>query len=146
MGYIGGTELPFTYGEINAAAQAIRDCQPHVRLHHLYVGDFNDPLNTRRVAEALIAQGCDVLLSGVNLGNFGLFEAVRKAPGKVFFTTTYTSKHAYVPDRYLCSDIVNYVPPLEQVVRDIIHQGIRSGYYPITWGTGKMRYIRHFRK
>jgi len=46
-----------------------------------------------------------------------------------------------VPDRYLCSDIVNYVPPLEQVVRDIIHQGIRSGYYPITWGAGKMRYI-----
>jgi len=51
VGYIGGTELPFAYGEINAAAQAIRDYQPHVRLHYLHVGDFNDPLDTRRVAE-----------------------------------------------------------------------------------------------
>jgi len=141
VGYIGGIELPFTYGEINAASQAVRDYQPHVRLHFMHVGDFNDPLKTRLVAEALIAQKCDVLLSGVNLGNFGLFEAVRKAPRKVFFTTTYTSKHGYAPDRYLCSDIVNYIPPIEQVVRGIIRQGVRSGYYPVSWGEGKARYI-----
>lgn len=141
VGYIGGIELPFTYGEINAVRQAVRRYQPRVRLHYLYVGDFNDPLNTRRVAEALIAQECDVLLSGVNLGNFGLFEAVKKARRKVFFTTTYTSKHGYAPDNYLCSDTVNYIPPIEQVVGDIIRQGIRSGYYPVSWGKGKARYI-----
>ncbi len=50
-------------------------------------------------------------------------------------------KHAYAPNRYLCSDIVNYVPPLEQLVRDIVRKGTRSGYYPVRWGEGKARYI-----
>lgn len=141
VGYVGGMELPFTYGEINAAWQAVQQYNPQVKFHYLHVGDFNDPLNTRLVAEALISQGCDVLLSGVNLGNFGLFEAIKKAPHKVFFTTTYTSKSGYAPQNYLCSDIVNYILPIEQVLGDIIHRGIRSGYYPVSWGEGQARYI-----
>ena len=141
VGYIGGLELPFTYGEINAAGQALRQYRPGARLHHLYAGDFNDPLRTRLVAEALIARGCDIFLSGVNLGNFGLFEAVRTAPRKVFFTTTYTSKSGYAPDHYLCSDQVSYLPPLEKAIGDILTGRVRSGYYPVEWGPDKARYI-----
>ena len=140
IGYVGGIELPFTYGEINAAWQAISAYAPKTRLHYLYAGDFNDPLKTRLVAEALIDRGCDVLLSGVNLGNFGLFEAVRKAPRKVYFTTTYTRKSEYVPDHYLCSDIVDYVQPLTATVTAYL-KGRRSGYFPVTWGDGRARYI-----
>jgi len=140
IGYIGGLELPFTYGEINAAWQAISAHDDQARLHHLYAGDFNDPLKTRLVAEALIDRGCDVLLSGVNLGNFGLFEAVRKAPRKVYFTTTYTRKSGYVPGHYLCSDIVDYVQPLTATITAYLN-GRRSGYYPVTWGEGRARYI-----
>lgn len=141
IGYIGGMELPYTYGEINAAWQAIHYYNPFAKLHYLYVGSFNEPLKTRLAAEALIAQSCDVLLSGVNLGNFGLFVAVKQAPHKVFFTTTCTDKSGYAPEQYLCSDVINYLPPLETILADIVKKGIRSGYYPFGWGEGKASYI-----
>lgn len=141
IGYLGGMELPFAYGEINAAGQAIRAHNPELKLHYLYAGDFNDPLKGRMAAEVLIDQGCDVLLSGLNLANFGMFEAVKSAPRQVFFTTTYTSKSGYVPGHYLCSDRVNYLPPLAAALTDILENGRRSGYYPVRWGPDQARYI-----
>ncbi len=141
IGYLGGMELPFTYGEINAAWQAVRAHNPALKLHYLYAGDFNDPLKGRMAAEVLIDQGCDVLLSGLNLANFGLFEAVKSAPRKVFFTTTYTSKSGYVPGHYLCSDQVNYLPPLTAALTDILQNKRRSGYYPVRWGENQARHI-----
>lgn len=141
VGYLGGIELPFTYGEINAAGTAMREYRKELKLHHLYAGDFNDPLKARMAADALIDLGCDVILSGVNLGNFGLFEALKTAPRRVFFTTAYTSKKGYAPENYLCSDRVNYIPPIEAILKDVLEKGTRSGYYPVTWGEGYARYI-----
>ncbi len=140
IGYIGGLELPFTYGEMNAVYQALQKYNPKAKLHYIYVGDFNDPLKTRQAAEALMRKGCDVLLSAVNLGNFGLYNALKKAKKPVFFTGTYTSKKKYAPKHYLTSDLFNFVPPMVKAIENI-KKGVRSGYFPMEFGENKGRFV-----
>ncbi len=143
IGYIGGLEIPFTHGEINAIKQAAREIGKEVgktvTLEYLYVGDFNDPLKTRQAAEGLISKGVDVIISAVNLGNFGLYNAVKEANKPVFITTTYTSKKVQAPDNYLTSDLFNFVIPVSEVIKRLL-AGEKGGYVLLEYGKGKARY------
>jgi basic membrane protein A len=141
IGYIGGLELPFTRGEINALRQAMRDLGSAAVLEYVYVGDFNDPLKTRQAAEGLMAQGADVIVSAVNLGNFGLYSAVQEADRPVFITTTYTDKLVQAPDNYLTSDLFDFSGPLRAIVAKII-AGERGGFWSLEYGEGKARYTQ----
>ena len=143
IGYIGGLEIPFTHGEINAIRQAAREvgkkAGKKVTLEYLYVGDFNDPLKTRQAAEGLISKGVDVIISAVNLGNFGLYNAVKEASKPVYITTTYTSKKVQAPKNYLTSDLFNFTIPLTEVLKKRL-AGQKSGYVLLEYGKGKARY------
>lgn len=138
IGYIGGLELPFTRGEINALRQAIRDQGSGALLEYVYVGDFNDPLKTRQAAEGLMAQGVDVIVSAVNLGNFGLYSAVKEADRPVFITTTYTDKKVQAPENYLTSDLFDFSGPIKEIVGKVI-AGERGGFWSLEYGEDKAR-------
>ena len=141
IGFISGLELPFTYGEINAIYQALQDMglADKIKLHYIYTGDFNDPLKARQAAETLISKGCDVLISGLNLGNFGLFEAVKKAKRKVYFTATYSDKSESAPDNFLAADLFNFSYSMKKLVKEIMN-GEKGKYFPMEWGRDKARY------
>ncbi len=144
VGYIGGLEIPFTHGEINAVNQAILDLEKSgaakTSFEHVYVGDFNDPLKTRQAAEAMMAKGIDVIISAVNLGNFGLYTAVKEAKSKVFITTTYTSKYDQAPDNYLTSDLFDFKVPLREALSRTL-KGETGGYILLDYGPNKARYL-----
>lgn len=138
IGLIGGLELPFIRGEINAVNQAIKDQKSDVTLKYIFVGDFNDPLKARQAAEGLISQGVDVIISAVNLGNFGLYNAVKEAGKPVFITTTYTDKLTQAPDNYLSSDLFNFSIPVKGIVSKIV-AGENKGFWSMEYGEGKER-------
>lgn len=138
IGLIGGLELPFIRGEINAVNQAIKDQNSDVTLKYIFVGDFNDPLKARQAAEGLISQGVDVIISAVNLGNFGLYNAVKEAGKPIFITTTYTDKLAQAPDNYLSSDLFNFSIPVKGIVSKIV-AGEKKGFWSMEYGEGKER-------
>ncbi len=144
IGYIGGLEIPFTHGEINAITQALVDLKKAdgtaVSFEHVYVGDFNDPLKTRQAAEAMMAKGIDVIISAVNLGNFGLYSAVKEAKTPVFITTTYTSKSDQAPNNYLTSDLFNFKVPLTEALSRTL-KGETGGYILLDYGPDKARYL-----
>ncbi len=48
--------------------QAIADLGSDVTLVPVWTADFNDPAKTRQLADALIADGVDVIMGSVNLG------------------------------------------------------------------------------
>ena len=102
IAFVGAVKLPFQVGIINALKQSIADHDPAVDFKYIFVGDFDDPVKARQAAEALISQGYDVLLSALNLGNYGLFEAAKGKP--VWITTEYTDKRHFGPDNYLSSE------------------------------------------
>ena len=138
IGFIGGLELPFIRGEVNAINQALKDQKSDAKLEYLFVGDFNDPLKARQAAEGLMSQGADVIISAVNLGNFGLYSAVKEADKPVFLTTTYTDKATQAPDNYLTSDLFNFSIPVTGIVSKII-AGEKNGFWSMEYGEGKAR-------
>lgn len=135
IGYIGGVTLPFSYAEAHAIQQAITDSGLNVELKAVWAGDLNDPTKGRQVADALIAEGCDVLMGSLNLGMFGVFEAVKAAPDKVLVTAKYTDKKEYAPDNYMTSLLYDFSGPLAAIY-DKITAGETGGYYPLGFDTG----------
>lgn len=135
IGYIGGVTLPFSYAEAHAIQQAIDDSGLDVEFVAVWAGDLNDPTKGRQVADALIAEGCDVLMGALNLGMFGVFEAVKAAPGKVLVTVKYTDKKEYAPDNYATSLLYDFAGPLSEIYDNIL-AGETGGYYPLGFDTG----------
>ncbi len=135
IGYIGGLSLPFSYAEVHAIQQALADSGKDVELKMVWAGNFNDPTKARQVADALIAEGCDVLMGSLNLGMFGVFEAVKANPEKVLVTAKYTDKASYAPENYLTSLIYDFAGPLKDIYSKI-EAGETGGYYPLGFATG----------
>jgi len=137
IGYVGGIDLPFAKGEVNAVKQAIRDSGRKVEFHYVFVGDFNDVMKARQGTESLISKGVDVILSALNMGNFGMFPAVLEADRPVYVATSHTSKKFLAPSLYLTSALFNYTPPMEFIVGQIINEGKKTGLWTIQYGPGK---------
>ena len=135
VGYIGGLTMPFSYAEVHAMQQAVKDLGLDVEIKPAWVGDFNDPTKSRELAGAMIAEGADVIVGSLNLGMFGLFEAVKSASGPVWATGKYTDKSQYAPDNYLTSVLYDWAGPLKDIVQRIM-KGETGGYYPLGFDTG----------
>lgn len=135
IGYLGGLALPFSYAEVHAVQQAIKDLGLDVEVKAVWAGDFNDPTKARQVADALIAEGCDVIMGSLNLGMFGLFEAVKASPTRVLVTAKYTDKSTYAPENYLTSLLYDFAGPLKDIYARI-QAGETGGYYPLGFATG----------
>jgi len=135
IGYIGGQTLPFSYAEVHAIQQALKDLGLNVELKTVWVGDFNDPTKARQVAEALMAEGVDVIMGSLNLGMFGVFEAVKANPNKVLVSAKYSDKTSFAPDNYITSLLYDFAGPLKEIVTRT-QKGEMGGYYPLGFDTG----------
>lgn len=136
IGYLGGLTLPFSYAEVHAVQQAIKDSGKNVELIPVWAGDFNDPAKARQVADSMIAEGVDVIIGSLNLGMQGVFESVKANTGsKVLVTAKYSDKSQFAPDNYITSLIYDFSDPLEQILKKI-QSGEKGGYYPLGYDTG----------
>ena len=104
---------------------------------YLFVGDFNDVLKARQATEGLIAKGVDVIISALNMGNFGMFPAVMQSKRPVYVATTYTDKKSLAPGLYLTSDLFDFKIPLDHMVGKIIKDGTKTGVVPLEYGPEK---------
>ncbi|MCB0071508.1 MAG: BMP family protein [Caldilineaceae bacterium] len=135
VGYIGGLTLPFSYAEVHAMQQAIADAGVAVTLNPVWAGDFNDPSKARELAEAMIADGADVLVGSLNLGMLGIFEAAKNASSPVRVVAKYTDKSSFAPDNYVTSVLYDFEGPLTDIAGQIVG-GATGGYYPLGFDTG----------
>jgi len=135
IGYLGGLALPFSYAEAHAVQQAVNDLGLDVEIKAVWTGDFNDPTKARQVADALIAEGYDVIMGSLNLGMFGLFEAAKASPTDVWVTAKYTDKASFAPENYMTSLIYDFAGPLNEIYTRIV-AGETGGYYPLGFATG----------
>lgn len=135
IGYIGGLTLPFSYAEVHAIQQAIDDLGLDVEFKAVWAGDFNDPTKARELADAMIADGVDVIMGSLNLGMLGIFEAAKGAPDKVWVTAKYTDKSNFAPENYITSVLYDFAGPLKEITQRIM-EGETGGYYPLGFDTG----------
>ena len=135
IGYITGLTLPFSYAEAHAIEQAITDLGLDVTVTAVWAGDFNDPGKARELAETLIGDGNDVLVSSLNLGTLGVFEAAKNANSKVLVIAKYTDKSEFAPDNYVTSALYDFTQPLTEIVQAIM-DGTPGGNYHLGFDTG----------
>lgn len=141
IGYLGGLELPFTKGELNAMQQALDDLGSTAKINYIFVGDMNDSMKARQAAEGLISQDVDVIISSVNLGNYGLFNAVKDSDKQVFVTTKYTDKEVHAPENYFTTDLFDFGVPVIEITGNVIG-GEKGGLINLEYGEGKARYTQ----
>lgn len=136
IAYLGGQSLAFSYQEVHAIQQALADMGSDVELTYVWTGDFNDPTKARQTADALIADGNDVIMSSLNLGVYGVFEAAKAVTDKkILVTAKYTDKTSYAPDNYITAVIYDFAGPLQEIITKI-QAGETGGYYPLGFDTG----------
>ncbi|MBN2256627.1 MAG: BMP family protein [Anaerolineaceae bacterium] len=139
IGYLGGERMAYSYAEVHAIEQAIRDLglEESVELKAVWVGDFNDPLMARELADGLIADNVDFIMGSLNLGMFGAFEAVKNASGRqVLITARFIDKSDFAPDHYVTSLLYDFSAPLMDIIQRIM-AGESGGYYPLSFITGE---------
>jgi len=136
IAYLGGQSLTFSYQEVHAIEQALKDMGSTVEFKAVWTGDFNDPTKARQTADALIAEGYDVIMSSLNLGVYGVFEAAKAVTDKqILVTVKYTDKASYAPNNYVTSEIYDFAKPLQDIIGKI-QAGETGGYYPLGFDTG----------
>lgn len=135
VGYITGLTLPFTYAEAHAMDQAIADLGLDTQVIPVWAGDFNDPTKARELADALIAEDVDVIVSSLNLGTLGVFEAAKNASSQVLVIPKYTDKSEIGPEHYVTSMLYDFAGPLTDIVKNI-QNGQTGGMYNLGFDTG----------
>ncbi len=136
VGYLGGLSLPFSYAEVHAVEQAIKDSGKSVKLNPVWSGDFNDTVKAQQLTSQLISGGSDVVITSLNLGVVGAFKAVNDtAPGAAWVTVKYTDKSQNGPDHYAGTALYDFKHPLSEILADI-DKGTTKGHYVIGFGQG----------
>jgi basic membrane protein A len=134
IAYLGGVTLPFSYSEVHAVEQAIADSGSGATLNPVWTGDFNDPTRAGQFTSQLLADGNDVVLTSLNLGVVGAFEAASNSDG-VLMTAKYTDKSNLGADTYLTSVIYDFTVMLDEILTSI-DKGETGGYLGMTYEQG----------
>lgn len=134
IAYLGGVTLPFSYSEVHAVEQALEDTGSTATLTPVWTGDFNDPTRAQQFTSQLLAAGNDVVLTSLNLGVVGAFEAVGGAEGALM-TAKYTDKSNLSPDNYLTSVLYDFEVMLDEILTSI-EDGETGGYLGMSYEQG----------
>lgn len=135
IAYLGGVTLPFSYSEVHAVEQALEDSGSDATLTSVWTGDFNDPTKAGQFTSQLLADGNDVVLTSLNLGAVGAFEAVGDADPGVLMTAKYTDKSNLSADHYLTSVLYDFSVMLDDILTSI-EDGETGGYLGMTYEQG----------
>jgi basic membrane protein A len=135
IAYLGGVTLPFSYSEVHAVEQALADTGSSATLSPVWTGDFNDPTRAQQFTSQLLADGNDVILTSLNLGAVGAFEAVGDAPAGVLMTAKYTDKSNLSAEHYLTSVIYDFSVMLDDILTSI-EDGETGGYLGMSYDQG----------
>lgn len=135
IGYLGGEPFQSSLLEVNAISQAIRDQNPNVELKIVWANDFNDPEKAETATRELIDQGCDVIISSLNLGTYGMIQVLKENPEKVLFISKFTDKSPYAPEHAITALLYDFSVPLDVIIKQIKDLQ-KKGYYPMGYLAG----------
>lgn len=136
VGYLGGLSLPFSYAEVHALQQGMKASGQQAQLKSVWTGDFNDTVKAAQFTSQLLSGGNDVIITSLNLGVLGSFEAMKNEPvGESWLTVKYTDKSSNDPDHYAATVLYDFSKPLTEIM-ERIKDGERSGVYVMTFGKG----------
>ncbi|GAB3704376.1 BMP family protein [Mariniluteicoccus flavus] len=135
IGYVGGLSLPFSYSEVHALRQGLKDSGSTATVAAVWTGDFNDPTKATQITRQLSDQGKDVIVGSLNMGMVGVFQAAKSDDRPQWVVGKYTDKSRFSPTDAGASVTYDFVGPLTSIVEKSL-AGTRSGYLALGYDTG----------
>ncbi len=135
VGYITGLKMADFVGALNAVNEGVKATDPDVEFVYAFVGDYNDPVKTRQIAESMISEGVDFIVGHQNLGFFGILEAAKASPTPVLVSGLYSDKVSMAPEQYTAALLIDHASVFVQVIEKIM-AGTPGGYFEMKPGSG----------
>ncbi len=135
VAFLGGIDIPDYKASANAMFAGARSVAPEVELLFNFTGDQNDAVVARQSADALINEGADVLVLGLNNGIYGVAESSAAAADPALMTSSFTDKVTVAPDTFLVSTLWDFEGAFGQAIEGI-QAGEASGVIPHEPGVG----------
>lgn len=102
VGAIGGMEIPSITAYIDGFKQGVEYIDPSIEVKTTFTGDFDDVAKCKQTAQAMIAEGADVVSHDADQAGLGVIEAVDEADG-VFTVGAIADQYDLAPDVVLTS-------------------------------------------
>lgn len=137
LGIVVSGEPPAWNSQSIGFAQGARATDPEVELRYSVIGPaaYADAAGARRVTEAVIAAGADIIFGQGNGSTFGMLQAVETtdAPdgGKVWFIDIIGDKSSLGSGHLLSSVLWNLQPVYRSMVQDLNHGAFGTRRYYI---------------
>ena len=135
VGYVGGLSLPFSFAEVHAMEQAIKDSGANTTLKPVWTGDFNDAAKAQQFTTQLLGGGADVIVGSLNQAATGTFQAFEGKPEGTWVTAKYTDKSKAAGSHYAGSLKYDFEKPLAEILGKI-DGGTKTGRYALGFDTG----------
>jgi basic membrane protein A and related proteins len=129
-------------------AQGVKATKPDVKIRYAVIGPaaYSDAAGAKRVTEAAIAAGADVVFGQGNGASFGMIQAVETAKpangGKVWFIDVIGDKTSVDHGNLLSSVLWDYTPVFDQMVQDIKADTFGTHDYHLSLGSGSVRLLK----
>jgi len=120
VGYVGAFPIPELKRHISAFALGVRAVNPKATVNVKWINAWFDPAKAREAAEALIAEGNDILAFTEDTATVVQTAAKKKIPS----FSHYNSMYKYAPDYVVSGQIVHW----EKIYIDFLKK-VQSGTY-----------------
>jgi len=129
-------------------AQGVKATKPDVKIRYAVIGPaaYSDAAGAKRVTEAAIAAGADVVFGQGNGASFGMIQAVEAAKpvngGKVWFIDVIGNKTSVDHGHLLSSVLWDYEPVFNQMVQDVKANSFGSHDYHLSLESGSIHLLK----
>jgi basic membrane protein A and related proteins len=129
-------------------AQGAKTALPSIKVRYAVIGPaaYSDAAGAKRVTEAAIAAGADVIFGQGNGASFGMLQAVETAKpagtGKVWFIDVIGDKSGIDHGNLLSSVVWDYAPVFDQMVQDIRADSFGRHDYQLSLASGSIRLLK----
>ena len=125
FGFIGGFEVPAVVNYKEGFEQGIKEVNPNAELYVQYANSFTDAAKGRVIAEQMISQGAEVIMSAGGGVNTGCYE-VCKEKGKYSVAVDMAQSHI-VPEVMLTSAIKKVDVGVTDTIKNYIEGRLKGG-------------------
>lgn len=136
LGYIGGVPVASYIAASNGFELGAKSVKPDVQVMVTYLGNYNDALKAREGAKAQIEAGVDIITHNLDIGVFGLLEAI--ANNKVRLIGMGLDQNYLARGRFVTSVIIDYVKMYGEIAEKVV-KGELGGVYVVTYKSGALR-------
>ncbi|HVF10273.1 MAG TPA: BMP family ABC transporter substrate-binding protein [Abditibacteriaceae bacterium] len=135
IGEIGGMKLPTIKSTFDAFAAGAKAVNPRVKVQTSYVGNFEDQNAAKEAANAMLAQGADVLFHNADQAGKGMFDAAQDKKGVLVFGSN-RNQNSVAPTVCLASAVIEMPRAFVQLARDVQSNKFKADFIELNLPQG----------